>query len=161
MTDYNNYNSFDGELDFDGEIEQDAQEFLTLLPGDYKFTVTDIEKTRSKGEGKLPPTNMVIVTCYISTPQGSTSIKEYLVLHSKMEWKLSQFFGAIGQKKKGEKLKMNWNTVIGSTGYCQVINEENNGQTYNSIKRFILPDNYDQQGQYPQAKQQSFTPGQF
>lgn len=139
----NNYQTQDRELGFDDTITKDAQEFIALAPGDYQFRVTNIEKTRSKGEGKLPPCNMVIVHCTIDSHQGSATIKEYLVLHTSLEWKLSQFFSAIGQKKKGAPLQMNWNRVVGSTGKCQVINEQRDGNTYNRIKAFLLPDDYE------------------
>ena len=33
---------------------------------------------------------------------------------------LCAFFTAIGQRKKGEKINMNWNAVIGSKGRCKV-----------------------------------------
>lgn len=145
MSYQNNYQNQqnEGEIAFDGVISKDSQEFVTLRPGEYQFRVKDLEKSRSKGEGKLPPTNMVIVTCEINSDQGFASIREYLLLHSSTEWKLSQFFGSIGQKKKGEPLRMDWNKVIGATGKCKVTNRENNGNTYNQIAEFILPDDYD------------------
>lgn len=43
-----------------------------------------------------------------------------LFLHSKFEWKLCQFFVAIGQRKHGEVMRMNWGTVPGSGGICHV-----------------------------------------
>lgn len=130
------------ELSYDGTITQDSQEFVILVPGEYQFRVTNIEKTRSKGEGKLPSCNMVKVTCSINSPQGTANIIENLVLHTSLEWKLSQFFSSIGQKKKGEPLRMNWNNVMGATGKCSVINEEYNGNLQNRIKAFLLPDDY-------------------
>ena len=44
-----------------------------------------------------------------------------LILHKRMEWKLSQFFRAIGQKKKGERVAMNWNRIVGSKGRAHII----------------------------------------
>ena len=43
-------------------------------------------------------------------------VKHDLILYSTMEWTLSDFFRAIGQKKKGEPLRPRWNEVVGSTG---------------------------------------------
>ena len=54
---------------------------------------------------------------------------------------ISAFFTSIGQKKKGEKIKMNWNAVIGAKGCCKVGIHEwtgNDGEKRqgNNIKKF-------------------------
>ena len=36
-----------------------------------------------------------------------------LLVHRKLEWKLSQFFRAIGRKKHGEALNMDWSGLVG------------------------------------------------
>ena len=61
----------------------------------------------------------------------AVELKDSLYLNSKAEWKLSQFFLAIGQKKHGEPLRPNWNAVVGSRGKCEItINEyQKDGET--------------------------------
>ena len=49
------------------------------------------------------------------------TIRENFILHSKMEWKLSELFCSVGLKKKGEELRMNWNALSGLTGRAHVI----------------------------------------
>lgn len=44
MTQFNN--NFDHELGWDDEITTDAKEFVQLAPGDYQFTVTNLERGR-------------------------------------------------------------------------------------------------------------------
>ena len=56
---------------------------------------------------------------------------------------LSAFFAAIGQKKKGEPLRMNWNTIIGATGVCKVGTRQYNGNNYNEVKSMLYPEDVD------------------
>lgn len=108
------------ELGWNDEIEQDSSDFEVLPEGDYDFEVTKFERGRSKGSDKLPPCNMAILSIKLSGGGKSTTVTENLLLHTKMEWKLSQFFCAIGQKRKGEKVTMNWQAVLGAKGKCKV-----------------------------------------
>lgn len=114
---------FEKELGWDDEISNEA-EFVILPEGDYDFEITNFERSRSKGSDSVPKSNMAIIDIRISDGRQSTTIKDYLVLHSKLEWKLSQFFRAIGQKKQGESVRMNWGAVVGAKGRCKVIVEK-------------------------------------
>lgn len=148
MTDFNN--NFDHELDWNDEITNDGAEFISLQPGDYQFTVTNIERARHTpnlhNPGKLPACNKAIVSVKIETAEGSTTLKHNLFLHSTTEGMLSAFFGAIGQKKHGQPLKMNWN-VIGATGVCRINKRKGTGQyadrEYDNIKSMIYADDVD------------------
>ena len=100
-----------------------------------------------------PQANLTLaITDPVSGKRGQ--IKDTLFLHSKAEWKLSQFFTAIGQKKKGEPLAMNWNAVPGSTGRLELsINQytdRNGNKAENNRVKKYLP-----------KEQKVFTPGQF
>ena len=108
------------ELSWDDEIENDSSDFEVVPEGDYNFEVTKFERGRSKGSDKLPPCNMAILTIRLSDGKHSTTVTENLILHTKMEWKLSQFFCAIGQKQRGEKVRMNWPAVPGARGRCEI-----------------------------------------
>lgn len=148
MTDFNN--NFDHELDWNDEITNDGAEFISLQPGDYQFTVTNIERARHTpnphNPGKLPACNKAIVSVKIETAEGSTTLKHNLFLHSTTEGMLSAFFGAIGQKKHGQPLKMNWN-VIGATGVCRINKRKGTGQyadhEYDNIKSMIYANDVD------------------
>lgn len=108
------------ELGWNDEIEQDSNDFEVLPEGDYDFEVIKFDRGRSKGSDKLPACNMAILTIKVSDGVKSTTVTENLVLHTKMEWKLSQFFCSIGQKKKGERVQMNWQAVYGAKGRCKL-----------------------------------------
>lgn len=174
MTEYNN--NFEREFGWDDTIQEDAKEFITLQPGDYVFTVTGFDRQRHtpnpQNPGKLPACPKAVISLEIETDEGVASLKHNLFLHSSTEGMLSAFFGSIGQKKHGEPLKMNWNTVIGATGVCSVKNRTYNDNVYNEVKSMIYADSVDwtkvlngnQQQQVPQQTYQqpaqNFAPQQ-
>lgn len=129
------------ELQWDDTIEKDSQEFITLPEGDYDFEIEKYERSRSKGEGRLPACNMAVVYFTIKNPHGEDiSVREYYILHTSMEWKLSELFCGVGQKRKGEKIKPNWTLLPGSTGRCKLKIEkykdkEGKDQTANKIDK--------------------------
>jgi len=130
----------DREFTWDDEIEKDS-DFILLDPGDYDFTVVNFERKRFEGSDKLPPCPMAVVQLQIKTTQGPASIFHRLYLHSRSEWGLSLFFSSIGQKKKGEKLKMDWNAVPGSTGRAKIGIRSWDGKDYNEVKQFYSKEN--------------------
>lgn len=150
MTDFNT-NNFDRELGWDDEITQDSAGFVQLTPGDYQFTVTNFERARHtpnpQNPGKLPACNKAIITLQIETAEGIAQLTHNLFLHTTTEGMLSAFFGAIGQKKHGEPLRMNWNTVIGAKGVARINKRKGTGQyadkEYDNIKSMIYADEVD------------------
>lgn len=140
-------NNFQREFGWDDTIQEDAKEFITLTPGDYIFTVTNFERGRHtpnpQNPGKLPACNKAIITLEVETDEGLATMTHNLFLHSSTEGMLSSFFGAIGQKKHGEPLQMNWNTVVGSTGVCRVGNRTYKDNVYNDVKQMIYADSVD------------------
>lgn len=110
------------ELGWEDEIEKEGGSFVLLPPGDYNFTVSKFERGRFQGSDKMPPCNQAKLEITIHSPEhGDVTIFHNLMLHTKTEGFLSNFFTGIGQKKKGERLRMNWNMVIGAKGRCKVI----------------------------------------
>lgn len=120
------------ELGWDAEITQESQ-FILLPAGDYDFTIKALERGRFAGSDKMCACNMATITLEVRDPATGEAVelKDSLYLNSKAEWKLSQFFLAIGQKKHGEPLRPNWNAVVGSRGKCEItINEyQKDGET--------------------------------
>ncbi len=139
------FNNIDRELNWDDEIVKDS-DFVLIPEGDYNFTVTAFDRARHEGSDKLPPCNKAIITLRIALPDGTTQeLKHNLFLHSKCEGLLSAFFTAIGQKKKGEPLRMNWGAILGTTGRCKVSVRTwkgKNGEDMrsNDIKKFYAPE---------------------
>ncbi len=133
------------ELGWEDEIENDGPDFTILPDGDYSFEVTKLERARHPGSEKLPPCNKAIVYIRIIGEEGETTVRHQLFLHTKTEGLLYDFFAGIGQRQRGEKITMNWNKVVGSTGRCKIgtrkwINDDGEELTFNDIKKFYEPD---------------------
>lgn len=112
----------DGALGWGDSISQENQ--FTLLPaGDYYFTIKKFERGNFEGSEKISACPKAIITFEVTAPDGSSAIlTENYLLHTKMEWKLSEFFAAIGMKQKGQPAVMQWSPdLIGKTGVCKVI----------------------------------------
>lgn len=151
------------ELGWDDEIEKDGSDFIVLPEGDYNFTVAKFERGRFAGSAKMPACNQAKLELTIhSQEHGDVVVFHNLFLHTKTEGLLSAFFAGIGQKKKGEKLRMNWNAVVGSKGKLKLeINKftgkDGNERTNNQVKKFYpYEEVYGQQPnqQYQQPNQQ-------
>jgi hypothetical protein len=180
------------ELGWEDEIEKDGSDFVLLPEGDYDFTVKKFERARFAGSAKMPACNQAKLELTIHSPEyGDQTIFHNLFLHTKTEGLLSNFFAGIGQKKKGEKLRMNWNAVIGAKGTCFIEHNKymskGEERVNNQVKKFYPAEDiaaaqgnqYQQQQQYQQPQQQyqqqqqnmnqapfptnnnGFVPGQF
>lgn len=147
-------NTTEREFQWDDTITKDAADFVLLPEGDYNFTVESFERGRHAGSDKLPACNKAILTIRIDAPEGTARITHNLFLHSKTEGLLSAFFSGIGQKKKGEPLKMNWTQVPGSTGKCKIgihsYMKDGEERKNNEIKRF-----------YPKEEGPAYKAGEF
>lgn len=143
-------NNFEREFDWNDEIVSDGG-FVELEPGDYVFTVKGYDRQRHtpnpQNPGKLPACNKAVVSIEIETANGVATLKHNLFLHSQTEGMLSAFFGAIGQKKHGEPLKMNWNAITGAKGVCRVAKRDGTGryegQKFDEIRSMIYADQVD------------------
>lgn len=121
-------------------IENDGQEQETLIvvpEGDYDFKIVDFQRAKAKSGA-----NMAHLTMRVESDKGASLIHEYIVLTSSQEWKISAFFRAIGQKKRGERVAMDWSKVNGAKGRAHVIvdkftrNDGSEGES-NKISRYI------------------------
>ena len=164
MTQQQYNNNFDREFGWDDTIQKDS-EFVFLPDGLYWFTVKEYERGRHtpnpQNPGKLPACPKATVHLTIIANEGETELRHNLFLHSSTEGMLSAFFGAIGQKRKGEPLRMDWNAIIGKVGVCKVGPREYNGNKYNEVKGMIYAEDVDytkvlnaQPGQQAPAYQQ-------
>lgn len=138
-------NNIEREFGWDDAIENDSPDFVILPEGDYNFEVIEFERGRHGGSEKLPPCNKATIHIKIEGPEGITIIRHNLFLHSITEGMLCAFFTGIGQRKKGEKITMNWNAVVGSVGRCKVrvrkwTNDSGEEKTFNEVAKFYEPE---------------------
>lgn len=110
-----------GALDWNDTIEKDTS-FQVLPEGDYDFTVVNLQRGRHENtQSKIPPCPKAILTLRVGNDFiGYNDIDKHLLLHDKLVGLIADFFRSIGQKRHGEKLQMNWGSVIGSKGRCKV-----------------------------------------
>ena len=133
------------ELGWDDQIENDGADFEPLPDGEYSFEVRTMERGRFAGSDKMAACNKATIDCIIKDAEGKEHhVYDDLILNSKMEWKLCQFFLCIGQRAKGEKLKPRWNEVVGSTGRFKIyLNEytDKNGKPRrnNKVDEYLAP----------------------
>lgn len=147
----------DRELSWNDEIENDSPEFTVLPEGDYDFEVTEFERGRHPGSDKLPPCNKAIISIRIKGKDGISTIKHQLFLHTKTEGLLCNFFTAIGQRQKGQRISMDWNKVVGARGRAKVgirkwTNDKGEELEFNEIKKFYEP---------TETSTPNFKPGEF
>lgn len=130
------------ELDWNASIENDSQDWELLPEGDYDFEVLSFERSRHPGSAKLPPCNKAVLTLRLTGEGGkSSTIRHNLFLHTSVEGLLCAFFAAIGVRKKGERIAMDWTKVPGARGRCKVAvrewtNDSGEKKQSNDIKRF-------------------------
>lgn len=140
-----NNTNFEGALNWDSPIEKESS-FTILPPGEYDFRVDKMERTayqpsaNSKIRDVSPQAELEITI--FGVDGESTTTTERLILHSKTEWKMSEFFISIGQKKQGEPLVPNWAQVPGAAGRCEVeinkfTNKEGQERENNRISSFL------------------------
>ena len=129
---------------WDAPLTQD--EFKTdLLDGEFNFTVLDFSRDYFNGSAKLPPSPKAVLDLKVFTEGEPVFMRTDLIICKRMEWKTSEFFRCIGQKKPGETLVPRWDEVPGSMGravfkprtYKTAGGEERQA---NNVERFI---NYD------------------
>ena len=146
-------NEMNEALDWNSTIEKES-EFELLPEGEYDFTVIAMERGRFNGSEKMSACPVANLTLEVRDDAGNVGkVFESLYLHRKSEWRLSQFFVSIGQKKKGEPLNPNWNEVPGASGRLELaINSyQKNGETRKNNKV----------SKYLPKEQKTFVPGQF
>ena len=152
----------DRELGCDDEIEKSGGDWVLLPEGEYNFEVTKFDRGRHPGSANLPPCNKATITLKVDGGEhGEATVTHNLFLHTKTEGFLSNFFEGIGHKKEGERVRMNWNAVLGAKGRCVLeINKYtgNDGKEYtsNQVKTFLTYEKYlEHAGQSQQPMQQA------
>lgn len=129
-------------LNWDSTIQNDGGDFKLLAPGVYPAKVKDVKKEYHNGSTKIPPCPKAVVTLRVN---GETDVVTNLLLDESLEWKLCQFFTAVGDRKRGDALVMNWDALVGKSLHVEVGNRKwtgNDGQERdaNEILKFIDPE---------------------
>lgn len=134
------------ELKWDDQIEHDGSDWTLLPVGEYPFRVVGFERKRyqPKPGAKLPACNEACLTLEIGDADTSTTVQHSLYLHTRTEGLLCAFFRAIGARKHGERVVMDWAKVVGAVGRCKVRVDEWTGKDgqarqSNKVEKFLDP----------------------
>lgn len=141
-----NNNAMDNEfLDWDGSFVAEESQFTTLKDGDYPFEVTKIERKMYDGNSQKIPNGAPYAEVSLrfdGGEQGNTTVTERLYLLKSLAWKLTEFFGSIGQAPVvGQPFKPNWNAVVGSHGVATLTihkytSRDGQERSNNQVKKF-------------------------
>ena len=130
-------------FNWDSTIENDGGDFVLLDPGVYPFTVKSLEKSFHNGGGKIPACPKALLTLRVGEGANVSDVTDSILLDDSLEWKICQFFKAIGARGHGEKYKMNWDSVVGCTGHLEISHREyeKDGETRkaNQVKKYLDP----------------------
>lgn len=128
---------FDDEID-DGQNRQ-FDEIYVFEPGDYEFTVKNIDRTVND-DGY----NRVIVDLEVTDGEHTSVVKDFITLKSTVIWKIAAYFRSLGMKKHGENIKMDWKGSIGKNGTLTLLKEErvskkNTKYVINTVRTYLDP----------------------
>lgn len=136
-------NNEDKALGWDSPVEEDGNSFTTLPDNtECVFRVEKLEKTHT-ADGWKPMAKLELI-CTGTKGEGTTYVRDNLVLSTKAAWKLGEFFRSIGQRQHGQRIIPNWDRVVGASGRCVVSTDEWVGRdgdkrVNNKVKRYLDP----------------------
>ncbi|MBF0892857.1 MAG: DUF669 domain-containing protein [Atopobium sp.] len=125
-------------------IDPGEPEFVLLTPGIYDFTITEFERGHFDGSEKMDACSMAKLALRCTNGIQETTVFTNLFLSSAVAFKLSKFAKSIGDMpagdSKGQKFHVDWNNIIGKSGKCRIKTRVYNGNDYNEVYDFIVPD---------------------
>ncbi|MEG2001410.1 MAG: hypothetical protein RR053_08480, partial [Evtepia sp.] len=86
----------------------------------------------------------VVFLTFDGGDKGTCTVEHKLFLYTTMEWRLTQFFTAIGQRKHGERIVPNWAGVPGSFGRAKLKvrhykTKDGEDRSINEVECFLDP----------------------
>ena len=133
-------------LDWNAEIEDsdyDSDYDYDIAPeGDYSFEVMNCIRRPFEGSEKLPECDKAVLTLELTGEDGKcyTVMTDIKVCKKLLRILIVPFFRAIGRLKKGGKVAMDWENIIGAKGHVRVTiyNPSGSERKYNNFE-FIAP----------------------
>jgi hypothetical protein len=111
---------YERELDWDDEVRKES-EHAPLPDGEYEFAVLEVRRAHFGGSDKMPPCNKAELKLSVWDGRGNKgTIQHSLFLHTRTEWKICEFFTAIGARKRGEPMRMDWARVPNARGRVKI-----------------------------------------
>ena len=129
---------------WDSTIKNDGGDFRLLPEGVWPFTVKSLEKGYSNGTKNIPPCPMAKLTLRVGSGAAVSDVTNTLYLDDSQEWKLCQFFLALGMRKHGEELNLSaFDRIKDKTGWLEIdhysYTQDGEEKTINSVARYLDP----------------------
>lgn len=123
-------------------IEKDSEDKALLPEGFYNARVLWVEKGEFAGSAKLSACPKAIITMMLDVGNVPTPITTTILLHRRLEWKIKEFFRAVGKAKHGEAYVMDWDNLggaklrvhVGQRSYTDKFGEQ---RTVNEVDKFV------------------------
>ena len=125
-------------MELDESVSYDGSDYKVIEDGVYPFKVKAVSIVQFNGSDNIPPCPCAEVVMRVGTGVDSTDVKDRIHLYvndyGNPNWKIAAFYRAIGYKKHGEEVKMNWNESFlkDKTGWLETKQRE---FTYNQGTR--------------------------
>lgn len=126
-------------LGWDSPIENEGTNFVVLEENTVcDCTVIGFEPKQTKSGAPMAALRIECVA-----PEGRTIVDDNLALQRNCEWKLCEFFTAIGQRVHGQRIVPDWDGVLGAKCRATVSKEpwlSNPNRFSNKIKKYLEPE---------------------
>ena len=125
-------------LGWDSEIENEGNDFV-IFPDDTECECEVIAFDKGAAASGAPMAKLKIL-CVAEA--GRTTVEDNIALQRNCEWKLCEFFTAIGQRRHGQRIVPDWTKVMGARFRARLSKEpwRNNPDRFsNKIKKYLEP----------------------
>lgn len=148
MMETNNFGALTWNVDLTGAELNSKPAYIKLDEGDYEIKVASFERGKFPGSAKMCACNKITLNIEVDTPQGTATIKDDLIMHQRMTWKITEVFASLGLIKvvdgKVVDGKIDWSKLTGATGRAHVYqrpykDKEGVEHTTNAISKYLPP----------------------
>lgn len=144
----NNLGALTWDVDLTGSEVNSKPAYIKLDERDYDIKVASFERGMFPGSAKMCACNKITLNIEVDTPQGTATIKDDLIMHQRMIWKVTEVFASLGLIKvvdgKVVEGKIDWSKLTGATGRAHVYqrpykDKEGVERTTNAISKYLPP----------------------
>lgn len=133
------------DLGWEGYVVDDGTSFELLQEGYYPFTVVKLDRERFEGSAKMAACSRAKLTLEVVAGDHTVNVIDRLMLNTKMQWRISRFFEALGFTKDAEgRMQMHWNDIIEKQGWLKLkireyTNKEGEERQINEVDAYLSP----------------------
>ena len=95
-------------------ISKDSEDRVLIPEGNYNARILWVDRGEFAGSAKLSACPKAIVNLMVDVDGKPMPTSVTILLHRRLEWKIKEFFRAIGRAKQGEPYVMDWTNLNGA-----------------------------------------------